>query len=141
MPALRLPENATSILDQAHVNVPDSYEDKWLLYNIAPECSDDDVCELFQTAVREHGGFQPEEEESEKLGWCWPAETEGHELRRIQDVLQFHFGIVSKRIAGESAGQRHFAYEFGFVVMTSSEWREKGVIAVSGYCNKSQEYL
>lgn len=131
MPALRLPENATSILDRAHINVPDSYEYKWLLYNIAPECSDDDVWELFHTAVREHGDFQPEEDEFEELGWCWPAETDGHELRTMQDVLDFHFGIVSKRIAGEPTGQKHFAYEFGFVVITSSEWREKGVIAVS----------
>lgn len=131
MPALRLPENATLLLDQAQINVSDSYEDKWLLYNIAPGCSKDDTWELFQMAVRDHGGFQPEENELEELGWCWPAEPNSHELSTLQEVLDFHLCIISKRIAGEPTGQKHLAYEFGFVAITSPEWREKGVTAVS----------
>lgn len=117
----RLPENATSVLDQAQVNAPDSYEDIWLLYTIAPETGREDTWELFRTAVRDNGGFQPEENELEELGWCWPTKTNGVKLKMVQDVLGFHFDIVSKRIAGEPTGQKHIAYEFGFVVITISE--------------------
>jgi len=131
MSALRLPKNATHLLDQAHINVADSYEDKWLIYNIAPGCNTDDNWELFETAVRNNGGFKPEEDELEELGWCWPAETRGNELKTLQDVLDFHFGIISKRIAGEPTEQKHFTYEFGFVAITISEWRDRGVTAVS----------
>jgi hypothetical protein len=130
MPALRLPENAAFLLDHARINVPDSYEDKWLIYNIAPGCDENDTWELFNTAVRENGDFQPEEDEYEELGWCWPAETGGGEPNNLQDVLDFHFGIISKRIDGEPTGQKHFAYEFGFVVITTAEWRKRGVTAV-----------
>lgn len=131
MPASRLPENANFVLDRAQINVPDSYEDKWLIYNIASGSSEDDTWELFETAVRDNGGFQPEDDEFEELGWCWPAETNGHAMSTIQEVLDVHFGLVSKRIAGEPTGQKHHAYEFGFLVITSLEWREEGVTAVS----------
>lgn len=127
MPALRLPENATSTLDQAHINIPDSYEDKWLLYNIAPGSSEDDAWGLFRTVVRENSGYQPEEHEFEELGCCWPADTKDHELGTLQEVLDFHFGIVSKRISGTPTGQKHFTYEYGFVAITSPQWREQGV--------------
>lgn len=138
MTALRLPENATSVLDQAQINVPDSYEDKWLIHNIAPGWSGDETWELFETAVRDNGGFQPEEDEYEELGWCWPAETSGNVMSTIQEVLDFHFSIISKRILGEFTGQKHHAYEFGFLVITNSEWREKGVIAVSHLYKRSR---
>lgn len=130
MPALRLPENAIFVLDRARINMPDSYEDKWLIYNVATDCSDDDTWGLFERAVRDNGGFQPEENEFEELGWCWPAETSGHAMSTIQEVLGFHFGIISNRIAGEATGQKHHAYEYGFLVIINSEWRDKGVIAV-----------
>jgi len=131
MPALQFPKTAISLLDKAQINVADSYEDKWLIYNIAPGCNQDDNWELFETAVRNNGGFTPEDDELEELGWCWSAETHGHELKTLQDVLEFHFGIISRRIAGEPTGQKHFTYEFGFVVIANSEWRDRGVIAVS----------
>lgn len=139
MPALRLPKNANAILDQAHINVPDSYEDKWLIYNIAPECSSDATWECFCTAVRNNGGFEPEEDELEELGWCWPANAGGRELRTTQEVLNFHFDIISKRIGSEPTGQEHFVYEFGLVVITSSRWREEGLTAVSrsGFRNQT----
>ena len=131
MPASRLSENAIFVLNRAQINVPDSYEDKWLIYNIALGCSADDNWELFETAVRNNGSFKPEEDELEELGWCWPVETNGYELKTLQDVLDFHFSIILKRIAGEPTGQKHFTYEFGFVVITTSEWRDRGVTAVS----------
>lgn len=131
MPALGLPKNAFSIMDRAQLNVPDSYEDKWLIYNIAPECSSDDTWECFRIAVQNNGGFEPEEDELEELGWCWPAHTEGRKVETIQELLDFHFRIISKRIAGEPTGQKHSVYEFGFVVITSSRWREEGLTAVS----------
>jgi hypothetical protein len=131
MHTLRLPENATFQLDRAQINVLDSYEDKWLIYNIASGSNGDDTWELFEKAVRDNGGFQPAEDEFEELGWCSPANTNSNELKTLQDVLNFHFDIISKRIAGESTGQKHFAYEFGFIAVTSPEWREQGVTAVS----------
>lgn len=130
MAFIRLPENAKDILDHSRVNVPDSYEDKWLLHNIVPGC-EDDVWELFRTAVREEGGFEPKDDEYEQFGWCWPANQESHPVHSVQDVLDFHLAIVQKRIAGEPTQQKHFVYEFGFVVIDRADWREKGVIAVS----------
>lgn len=131
MSALRLPEDSTSSLDRLQTNVAEGHEQKWLIYNIAPQSSEDDTWELFRTAVRQHGGFQPEEDELEKLGWCWPAATDGQPLSTLEEVLAFHLGIVSKRIAGEPTGQKHFAYEFGFLAITSLQWRDRGVTAVT----------
>ena len=70
--SLQLAPNAKSILDRARISVPDSYEDKWLPYNIAPGC-EADGWELCHTAVSENGGFVPKEDEYEQFGWCWPA--------------------------------------------------------------------
>lgn len=96
MPALWLLENATWVLGRAHINVPDSYEDKWLIYNTTSGCSQNDAWELLERAVRENGGLQPAENEFEELGLGWPAETDGRKLGTLQEVLDYHVNILSE---------------------------------------------
>lgn len=136
MSALRLPSNASSMLDRAQVS--GTTPEKWLIYNIASECSANDTWELFQKAVVENPGYAPEEDELEQVGWCWPAETNGREVSSLQEVVDFHFAILSKMIAGEATGQKHLVYVYGFLAITSSGWREKGVTAASATLTPGQ---
>lgn len=134
MSPLRLPENATSILERTYRGDADTseFDDKWLIYttNNAPP----DAKELSSMAMESWQTV--EESEFDELKFLRPAVQADTSLS-LQAALEDHLHLCERRLNAEplNEDEQQF-YAFGFIALTRSDWKERGVTAV--HCDKDR---
>lgn len=138
MSPLRLPPNASTILERASHGEADTTElDKWLIYTIDSVPASDSK-DLYYKATKAYNEvcLRKNESEWEELGFAkvakktwWPD---------LQAVLEWHLGMAGRRLRdSEGRGEEEEeddvqSYLFGFIALTRPDWRERegGVVAV-----------
>lgn len=130
MSALRFPPKAIEVLeregpDPLTCNVPWS---KWLIYNI--ETAPKEAEELYVAAMESHVNPSPKSE-WETQSFLKPAE-QTVALPDVQHVLDHHIRMLEEMHDElEKTGKWDWqVYIYGFIAITSADWRDTGVTAV-----------
>ncbi|SMQ55043.1 unnamed protein product [Zymoseptoria tritici ST99CH_1A5] len=142
MSPLRLPANAASILERAwHGEANTSEFDKWLVYTTenVPSSAAAEVAHAAMSAYNDQALHEPESEWDE-IGFIKPP-TQDHEHLQsptLQAVLEHHLDMVSRQSrnsASNGEDDQNF-YIWGFIAVTTPEWRSQGITAV--HCDKDR---
>jgi hypothetical protein len=141
MCSLRLPENASQLLDQTWpAEAADISEySKWLIYSLDSALPEAEklYCAIKPTDFATYGS-EPEWEET--ISWMRPA-LQNFAAPDLQHILDHHFRMVERLFAqahqtGSIDKAEWTIYQHGFVVITEENWRENGVTAV--HCDEQR---
>lgn len=136
MTSLRLPPNATAILERCYHSNADLGE--WLVYR-APSIPANDIPDLCYLAMKAYNDryLREPESEFEEQSFIKPAhEAKAHES--IKDVLDAHISML-ERILDEGSKDpwnKYRIYPLGFIMVSECNWHEKGVVVV--HCDKDR---
>lgn len=139
MAPLHLPQNAASILEQAYNGeVNGCVFDKWLIYIAVPGLPDGEARDLYRMGMKaynEHSLGEPESE-GEELGFLKAAELIHPPPKDLQSILDYHLSMVEGQYSGGAPKDQQHVYRFGFIAITSPDWRDNGVTAT--HCDKDR---